>query len=441
MKRKLHVIAILFMVILAAASCGKEEIPDPITADDAEQVEYKITSTGTLANLDAFVKQNLADEQGYYSLIMAVDGVKKMMDRNFPVKDKPLKTICYTYKSVDPQGNPSVESAFMAFPEQAAAGKAAEGIILYNHASITSDAECPTNTTILETVLAWMNYVLVVPDQHGFGASSSAPQAYLNPDVAAQGAIDAYKAAVQILVDLGVSCGKKVWNAGYSQGGFNAMANERYVARHPDCGVKFERTFAGGGCYDVPGTYESFLSGSYRNANVFALASIISFNESEKLGIPYPSLLKEPVLSNYRDWFLSKEMTSSQITAQIRLKGISDLLADDIIAKKGDAFDAIWKVCNRFSLAKGDWTPSASSRISIYHSTEDDIVPYSNHEAIKAHFSKIGYSGAQVEFKDLQDVAIPEEARFILKMMGMAKITHERGALYFVYDVITNGLG
>lgn len=428
-------------MFLLAVSCGKEEPLDPITADDAEQVEYKITSTGTLANLDAFVKQNLADEQGYYSLIMAVDGVKKMMDRNFPVKDKPLKTICYTYKSVDPQGNPSVESAFMAFPEQAAAGKAAEGIILYNHASITSDAECPTNTTILETVLAWMNYVLVVPDQHGFGASSSAPQAYLNPDVAAQGAIDAYKAAVQILVDLEVSCGKKVWNAGYSQGGFNAMANERYVARHPDCGVKFERTFAGGGCYDVPGTYESFLSGSYRNANVFALASIISFNESEKLGIPYPSLLKEPVLSNYQEWFLSKEMTSSQITAQIRLKGISDLLADDIIAKKGEAFDAIWKVCNRFSLAKGDWTPSTSSRISIYHSTEDDIVPYSNHEAIKAHFSKIGYSGAQVEFKDLQDVAIPEEARFILKMMGMAKITHERGALYFVYDVITNGLG
>ena len=70
--------------------------------------------------------------------------------------------------------------------------------------------------------------------------------AYLDPETTARGNIDAYLAAAQLLEDRGVAMPEKLFSFGYSQGGFNAMANLKYVTEHPELGITFQKALCGG---------------------------------------------------------------------------------------------------------------------------------------------------------------------------------------------------
>ena len=62
---------------------------------------------------------------------------------------------------------------------------------------------------------------------------------------------------------------------------------------------------------------------------------------------------------------------------------LADVLNDDFMAGRGEAYDRIMAVCRRFSLTSG-WTPPSGTKIILYHSNEDDTVPYENLTAMEA---------------------------------------------------------
>ena len=347
---------------------------------------YKVDSETT------YDKQaTLLDETGLLSGLssLAQMVVNSLLNSYFPDRNKPVRAINFSYRSIDPQGKPTELSARLYIPEAALNGTALTGIAIANHGTIASNAECPTMSADYEGAFAWKNYAIVMPDYYGFGVSKAYPQAYLDAETTARGNIDAYLCAVQLLQDQGIAIPSVRFNFGYSQGGFNAMANLRYVSRHPELGISFRRTFCGGSPFDVPKTWESYLAEPLANAAGFVPLTLVSFNEAQQLGIDYSHLFKEPLLSHVQDWILSKQYRLATIKSYIGSSNLSDILTPEMIAGTGSDFNTILETCRRFSLTSGWTTPASGSWILIYHSTQDDSVPYANYTAMKDYLSSV----------------------------------------------------
>ena len=330
-------------------------------------------------------QQQLLDETG---LASRLSGYALLLPLFFPDRNKPVSAISSTYLSADPQGEPVELSALLYVPDAALDGtKALTGIALTNHGTIGSNAECPTMKAQFEGGLAWKNYAMVMPDYYGFGASVDRPQAFLDPETTARGNIDAYLAARQLLEDRKVTLPSRLYSFGYSQGGFNSMANLKYVSEHPELSIHFEKVMCGGSPFDVELTWNAYTNGTFRNAISFVPMSMVSFNEAQQLGIPYSDLFKGEMLANWRNWILAKEYNVAEINELIGTNNLADVLNGDFLAGRGEAYERIMAVCRRFSLTSG-WTPPSGTKIILYHSNEDDTVPYANLTAMKSFLDK-----------------------------------------------------
>lgn len=335
---------------------------------------YDIPSQKTYANQDAFLSEtgyDISSVQGYLSWI-------------FPNRNTPVTAISYTYHSADPQGKPVDLSGVIYIPDAALSGTTPlTGIALTNHGTIASNAECPTNKAQLEGAMAWKNYAMIMPDYYGFGASSSRPQAYLDAATTARGNIDACLAAFQILKDRGVTIPSKLYSFGYSQGGFNSMANLKYVSEHPEVGITFEKVMCGGSPFDVELTWNAYTQGTFRNVIGFVPLTVVSINETQGLGLDYATLFKGSLLNNWNSWILSKQYTLSEINSKLGTNNLSDILNEDFMAGRNDSYNAVMNVCQRYSLTSGWTPPSSGTKIILCHSTQDDTVPFDNITAMK----------------------------------------------------------
>ncbi len=336
---------------------------------------YEVTAVKPYAS-----QQQLLDETGLSSRL---SGYALLLPFIFPDLNKPASAISYTYISADPQGKPVELSAILYIPDAALDGtKALTGISLTSHGTIGSNAECPTMKAQFEGALAWKNYAMVMPDYYGFGASADRPQAYLDPETTARGNIDAYLAARQLLEDRKVALPSRLYSFGYSQGGFNSMANLKYVSGHPELSISFEKVMCGGSPFDVELTWNAYTGGTFRNAIAFVPLSVVSVNEAHQLGIPYGDLFKGALFNNWKNWILSKEFTLAEINEKLGTDNLADILNEDFLAGRGDAHDRIMAVCRGYSLTSG-WTPPSGTKIFLYHSNQDDTVPYENLTAMK----------------------------------------------------------
>ena len=385
-------------------------------SDGTARRYYRVFSEGAYASQGA-----LLDETGLLSNLDALSQLvlNVLLIGYFPDRNKPVRSFNYSYISIDPQGKPTELSARLYVPEAALNGTALNGIAIANHGTIASNAECPTMSADYEGAFAWKNYAIVMPDYYGFGVSKAHPQAYLDPETTARGNVDAYLSALQLLQDRDVAVPATVFNLGYSQGGFNAMANLRYVSSHPELGIRFRRTFCGGSPFDVPKTWESYLAEPLPNAAGFVPLTLVSFNEAQKLGIDYSHIFKEPILSHVQDWILSKQYTLATIKTHIGSSNLSDILTADMMAGTGADFNAILETCRRFSLTSGWTAPADGSWIYIYHSTQDDSVPYANYTAMKDYLNSVA-SDADIVWQ------------------SGANGDHINGCITFVRSIITN---
>jgi hypothetical protein len=229
---------------------------------------------------------------------------------------------------------------------------------------------------------------MVMPDYYGFGVSADRPQAYLDAETTAHGNIDAYLAACQLLEDRKVGIPNRLYSFGYSQGGFNSMANLKYVSVHPELGIQFEKVMCGGSPFDVELTWNAYTGGSFHNAIGFVPLTVVSINETQALHIDYAQLFKGVLLDHYGEWILSKEYTLSEINDKLGTDNLSDILDENFMAGNGTAYERVRDVCRRYSLT-GGWIPASGTKIILYHSNQDDTVPYANLTAMKNFLDEV----------------------------------------------------
>lgn len=340
---------------------------------------YQVTAEKTYANLLTLLEATGWD----------ISGAASFLPMLFPESESSATAINYTYRSVDPQGYPVELSGVLFLPDAVLNGtKGLTGVCLANHITYGANEECPSLRAQFEQAFAWRNFAIVMSDYYGFGATADRPQAFLNAETTARGNIDAYLAAVQLMKDRKVKVPDKLFSFGYSQGGFNSMANLKYVSEHPEIPVKFNKVLCGGSPFDVELTWNAYTHGIFRNVLAFVPITVVSINETQKLGYGYDVFFKGTLLDNWRDWVLSKKYNTTTIDAMFGTDDLSLIMNDEFMSRTGEAYNAIINFCRRNSLTSG-WVPPAGTKIILYHSRQDDTVPYDNLTKMKEFLGQV----------------------------------------------------
>jgi pimeloyl-ACP methyl ester carboxylesterase len=287
---------------------------------------------------------------------------------------------------------------------------------LSNHITLGSNEECPTRMAQFEQAFAWRNFAIVMPDYYGFGASADRPQAFLDAECTARGNIDAYLAAVQLMNDRKVKIPEKLFTFGYSQGGFNSMANLKYVSQHPELQIKFTKVICGGSPFDVEMTWNAYTQGIFRHALVFVPLTVVSINENLKLGFGYDVFFKGAMLENWQDWILSKKYSTDAINAKFGTNDLSLIMSDDFMSRTGDAYNAIMATCRRNTLTFG-WVPPTGTKIILYHSRQDDTVPYENLTQMKNYLDEVA-PGCYTAYEGDNGGHVEAVVRYVVATIG-----------------------
>lgn len=313
-------------------------------------------------------------------------------------------TWTYYYKSTDQNGNSIWLSGVVGWAKYWLFGwydLDPNNIYLYEHYTVLSDAECPTNSNSLEMMLLGDN-LIIMPDYIGYGYTSNQLHPYLNHEVCAINSIDALEAGYKVFLEKKESGTTmeddwKMYVLGCSQGAGNALAVHKYLDTHSDLANKwhFDYSYCCAGAYSPRKTLEYYYTQdklTYPAVFPMVIKSMLA---------SYPDILgkwkeedfyteKYLEVKSQIDKILSeKKNTSTEVIAKMKeLLGSENIKASDILNSTAldstaEMTKAFFKCLDKNDLTTG-WTPT--HMIKLYHSSSDDIVPYLNSEAVVKAF-------------------------------------------------------
>ena len=367
------------------------------------------------------MKKKIIALLAFLAAFSAINAQESIVDTTIihrTVMDMRLVRLNYVYTSVGPDGvtpttlSGAIVMRYSIFTKE----NHANGLIIYNHPTTTLKYRCPSHDDDLDAEAAICfthKYIMVAVDNYGFGITEDKPQAYLNPDITAQGAIDGLLAAKRLLFLMGYEYENRLLNVGYSQGGHTAMAVQRLVDTRYGDRLKILHTYAGGGPYDIMGIYEDMKQTGVTYCPC-ALPLILSgINETEGLGLKPHDMFRGALADHYEEWILSKEYSTTDINQMI----IESLSPEDIVP--GDPRDGVRlsAIVNPAIMDESTplgrkmmtyyqknslidtWKPNPDTHIYLFHSRADEVVPVLCTERMERFLKRQG-ADVQTEYVD-----------------------------------------
>lgn len=370
----------LCMGIVFLSACSSND-PGP---------EASVASPKTLVSSQSVVTWGPGDLKGFLS----AGGITLDIDLDAAQYNVQVNKITYM---TDYKGDSVEASALVLIP------MVDEGVavptISFQHGTIASDAEAPTNLSqtnaqiILLNLLATTGVTVVVPDFIGFGSSVEVMHPYYVEDVTATSIVNAIYASRQVVEDQEIEMSNELFLAGYSQGGYATMAAHKYYEVEGMDYYEMQASFPSSGGYDIKSfqeyffdleTYhQPFFMAYVANAYVdnLGVGSLLDFfNE------PYASAIPE-----YFDGSLNGSDINSLLNDTIDVLVNNELLANiDTDAK----FSAIR---NAFiDNSPINFVPQIP--MFMFHGNADVTVPYENSVEVYNHFIESGASADVVTF-------------------------------------------
>ena len=358
----------------------------------------------------------------------------------------PYYRVNYTYESVAPDGvTPVTLSSALVFPKGIfertkileIGGKEynACGLLLNNHFTITMSAQAPTVTDNMQiegpVAAVGPDFIIVSPDSYGFGVTADKPQNYLIADATAINHIDAVGAARRLLKKMDYSVGDLFAQMGYSQGGHSSMAVQRYFDTHevdPEAISHIDYTFCGAGPYDLSAMMDTLLIPDATYTYPCAISLIIEGQiEGANLDISYSDIFHAPLDTKLVEWNDSKKLSTDDINDSIfayiggdHITGIlvNKMMRTDIVNRSNPAMDSYFQALYDNSVCY-DWEPNPDTRFLLYHSAEDDVVPYFNMEHMRDFLSnECGIGDDRLEIQTSKGTHGGAAMNFIMSTIG-----------------------
>jgi pimeloyl-ACP methyl ester carboxylesterase len=389
---RISAIGLLYLSVTIFSSCSKDDgIVEPAVLEEATFFQSR-----TANELKTYINSSPLD--------FDVSALKYDVDV-FKVKYKT------TFKDEE-----ITASGFVVIPKTSDPA----GMVSFQHGTITAHKDAPTasplNDTelILYACLGSAGFVGVVPDYIGFGESKNVLHPYYVEEATAASVIDNLKAARELAAQKNVNFNKRLFLAGYSQGGYATMAAHKAIETDGLNGFDLVASFPASGGYDVKGMQEYFFNQTTYNQPHYLAYVALSYQSFYSWSGAIGDFFNEPYASKIPDLFngsLGADAINAQLTEQVTQLVKSDLLQNIETASK---YSYLTEAFNENSLT--DWTPKA--KMFMYHGDADTTVPYQNSVST---YNKLLANGASTE---------------VLKFKTLPGATHSTGVVPYLEEMI-----
>ena len=326
-----------------------------------------------------------------------------------------MHRIDIAYRTTDPKGNPCKMSGVIIIPKDVWDGEQiCDGMVLYNHYAQMAKKDAPSHGYAMgeDMVLAnplSPNYIMVIPDFYGFGITEDQDQWFCFGDANGHASIDCLIAARALLTERGQSLGKYLINAGYSSGGYDALAAQKVRDMKYKDQISFDRTVVGGLPFDISEAYDQFIKNKDQSWRVFGLLMILdSYNRHADLGFTPEQVLKSPYAEKFDEWVHSGKYTTSDILKELDGKKLTDVIQEPFLTLNSKEYKKLCKAFDAHALSKG-WVPDPTQNYDVFHFYKDGTVPCSSDRKLLSFLSNYyWYWGSKNPF---QKSIIPEKTR------------------------------
>lgn len=318
-----------------------------------------------------------------------------------------------TYWSVDAKNRPIQLSVKLYYKEK----ENAKFIVLNNHPTITHNDGSPTGSSPQLDAIKFMydeNALVICPDYAGFGESSQKVlHPYMCSTLTARNILDAFKASVKWFKEQTYKSWGKTYsykfdanyytvNVGYSQGGTNTLAFQRYLeteATPEDRAlVNLAGSVCGAGVYDqqlVFDTYEQMESLDYPILMLYVLqGQKEAFGETIMRNLTLEECFTPEFWAYCQNGFLTKlreqKTNVDDLNAQLKKDGFVtfySIMNEAYADHSSKLYRTIKKTFEESNLLAEGWEPTAP--IIFYHDKagHDIVVPYAETTAAMARFA------------------------------------------------------
>ena len=306
------------------------------------------------------------------------------------------QVVCYP--SVGVNGEALTLSGKVTVPK----GKRPKGVILLTHYTISADKEAPSRYMSYETKPFREEYVLVMPDYIGYGATADMFPPYLHGALTAQNCVDMYL-ATQLMIDSlcpGL-CTDSITIVGFSQGGATAiwtlrLLEEQYAERIP-----VKACLAGSGPYDVATTYDVAVAENKVGMPLTVPLLVMGTSAAYDLGLRQEDFFTPALSKMYEKYIVPKKYTVSAIYSRMSDHRLSHWMTEAGMDKSQPETKRMYEGFLRSSFVHypideyekeepvicPTWKPQA--QVYIFHSTTDDIVTFRCAEHLRRCWSDL----------------------------------------------------
>ncbi|MDR1005031.1 MAG: hypothetical protein LBL97_08555 [Prevotellaceae bacterium] len=238
-----NVLLLLFVTTLVLSGCSKDnggEHPQPVRS--------WYVSAEQKGQLTKEAMQTLANMGGYASFASLVDS------------DVQLEKI--TYHTEYPSGTSVLASGMLIMPAKV---NDRQPMVVYMHGTVAANGEPSASLFNTETLLCAVmasafGCVTLLPDYVGYGASADIVHPYIHKESMGQAGLDLIRAYQEYATEEGLPYTNRVMLAGYSEGGYAAVALQKKIQESAATGLHIEKTIAGSGPYDNVNFAKAFLA-------------------------------------------------------------------------------------------------------------------------------------------------------------------------------------
>jgi len=254
------------------------------------------------------------------------------------------------------------------------------GMISFHHGTITNHDDAPSNLSetdpdaLLYAALSSSGFITVIPDYLGFGSSSSILHPYYVEEYSASAVIDLLMAAKELSAEEDIQFNKKLFLAGYSEGGYVTMAAHKAIEENGLGDFELIASFPAAGAYDIAGMQNFLLSMVTYDDPSYIAYIIRAYQVTYDFADVLTDFFKQPYADRIPNLFDGSKGTS-EINSQLTTN-LSDLLQEGLYENLNSDPEYSY-IKNAFvENTLTDWTPVA--KMYMYHGDSDVTVPYQN---------------------------------------------------------------
>jgi pimeloyl-ACP methyl ester carboxylesterase len=260
------------------------------------------------------------------------------------------------------------------------------------HGTITSNNDAPSNfgtgseAYTFGSVFASQGYIIVAPDYIGYGSSKDLPHPYEHQKSLASASLDMLRAARDFLSDQKVNWDKRLFIAGYSEGGYATMSLQKKLEEETGDEFNLVASSCGAGAYDKPAFMQEILNQKTSGVsyiNRLYIWVLLSYDRIYGLNRPMSYYFKEPYATQ-----IAAQGKDASVNVSLNLA-----FTDSFKQSINDGSDkAFWAAVQDNDIH--DWKPR--TRTQLYHGDADDTVFYLNSKNAYDAMQKRGATNVQL---------------------------------------------